>query len=56
MTSIAALQCIERGLIKLEDDIAEILPELAKLRILSGFHDHSGEPIIKNRVNPITLR
>ncbi len=56
MTSIAAMQCIERGQIKLDDDVAELLPELASAGILTGFNEDTGEPIIKKRENTITLR
>lgn len=55
LTSVAAMQCVERGLWKLDDDIAPILPELAKLEILTGF-DAAGKPITTQRKNPITLR
>lgn len=56
MTSIAAMQCVERGLVTLDTDVAEILPELAAQGILTGFDETSGEPIIKQRQNTITLR
>lgn len=55
MTSIAALQCIERGQISLDSDVAKILPELASLHVLTGFKEN-GEPITKKRKNVITLR
>ena len=55
MTSIAALQCIERGQIALDDDVTEILPELASQKILTGFND-AGEAILKERQNKILLR
>lgn len=49
------MQCVERGLITLDDDVAEILPELAKLEILTGFDD-SGAPMFKKRQNALVLR
>jgi CubicO group peptidase (beta-lactamase class C family) len=55
LTSISAMQCIERGLCKLDDDISPILPELASLEILTGF-DEAGKPMLEKRKNPITLR
>ena len=55
MTSIAAMQCVERGEIRLNDDVAELLPELARIEMLTGF-DENGQPILKNRENTITLR
>ena len=56
MTSIAALQCVERGLVALNADVASILPELSAQGILTGFDSATGEPIIHQRQNPITLR
>lgn len=56
MTSIAAMQCVERGLVALETDVAEILPELAAQGILTGFDKASGEPIVQKRQKTMTLR
>ena len=56
MTSIAAMQCVERGLVTLDTDVAEILPELAAQGILTGFDEATGEPIIRKRQNTMTLR
>ena len=56
MTSIAAMKCVERGLVSLDADVAEILPELSAQGILTGFDDATGEPIITKRQNAITLR
>lgn len=55
MTSISALQCVEKGLVQLDDDVAKHLPELAELDILTGF-DSEGKPKTVKRKNPITLR
>lgn len=56
MTSIAAMQCVERGLVTLDTDVAETLPELAVQGILTGFDKATGEPIITKRQNTMTLR
>ena len=57
LTSIAALQCVECGLVRLDDDVAKTLPELAALPILAGFEKGAeGEPILKQRQRVITLR
>ena len=56
MTSIAAMQCVERGLVTLDTDVAEILPELAAQGILTGFDEETGEPLLNERQNAITLR
>ncbi|KAI0843294.1 beta-lactamase family protein [Hypoxylon sp. FL0890] len=55
VTTVAALQLVERGLIALDDDVLPLLPTLAKQEILTGFADN-GEPITRKRQNPITLR
>ncbi|OTA88782.1 hypothetical protein M434DRAFT_34687 [Hypoxylon sp. CO27-5] len=55
VTTVAALQVVERGLITLDEDVSPFLPLLAKQGILTGFADN-GEPIIRERRNPITLR
>ncbi|KAH7116420.1 beta-lactamase/transpeptidase-like protein [Dactylonectria macrodidyma] len=54
MTTIAALQLVERGLLSLNEDIAPILPELAKVQILIDVKETG--PIFRPRTRPITLR
>ncbi|MES2795306.1 MAG: serine hydrolase domain-containing protein [Bacteroidota bacterium] len=36
VTSIAALQLVEKGLIGLDDDLSKLLPEMAKIPILAN--------------------
>ncbi|KAI1106797.1 beta-lactamase/transpeptidase-like protein [Jackrogersella minutella] len=55
VTSVAALQLVERGLITLDEDVSPLLPSLARLEILTGFAE-DGTPITRKRRNPITLR
>jgi len=55
MTTIAALQMVEQGKVALEDDVSDIIPEMAKQGILTGFDD-KGEPMLQQRKNPIKLR
>ncbi|KZP27997.1 beta-lactamase/transpeptidase-like protein [Athelia psychrophila] len=57
LTTIAALQCVERGLFSLDspDDIARLLPEIAAPVILTGF-DAEGAPITVPATKRITLR
>ncbi|KAI7213420.1 beta-lactamase family protein [Hortaea werneckii] len=52
LTSIAALQLVEAGLIKLDDDVSKILPEVGRQKILKGFDGDS--PILEDRKNPLT--
>jgi CubicO group peptidase (beta-lactamase class C family) len=56
VTSIAAMQCVERGLISLDDDISNVLAEWKDPEILEGFEEESGKPILRKALNKITLR
>lgn len=55
MTTVAAMQTVERGLIALDDDISNILHEWKDTEILDGF-DESGKPILRKSKNKVTLR
>ena len=54
LTSIAALQLVEAGLVKLDDDVSRILPEVGEQKILKGFDGDT--PILEDRKNSLTLR
>lgn len=56
ITSTAALQCVERGQIGLDDDVSTILTELKDIDILAGFKEGTEEPILQKSENKITLR
>lgn len=55
-TTVAALQCVERGLFSLDSsaDIERLLPEWANLEVLS--FDGDGKPILTPAKEKITLR
>ena len=55
VTSIAALQCVERGLLDLDANAEALLPELGRTRILKGFAE-GGSPILEPAKEAITLR
>ncbi|KAK7470273.1 hypothetical protein VKT23_001705 [Stygiomarasmius scandens] len=55
MTTVAALQCVERGLVELDEDITRVLHEWKEPKILTGF-DENGIPITKVAKNKMTLR
>lgn len=55
ITSVAALQLVERGLIDLDAPVGERLPVLAAPRVLTGF-DAAGAPITRPARGQITLR
>jgi len=55
VTSTAAMQLAERGRLRLDQPIGELLPELAAPEVLEGF-DEAGEPKLRPAKRPITLR
>ncbi|KAL4993779.1 beta-lactamase/transpeptidase-like protein [Aspergillus recurvatus] len=55
ITSIAVMQCVERGLLDLDADISAILPEWKDPKILTGFSEKN-EPQFRPAMRPLTLR
>lgn len=55
VTSVAAMQLVEQGKLKLEEPASTYLPELGKLEVLHGF-DENGKPILQPAKKPVTLR
>lgn len=55
LTTIAVLQCVERGELDLNENIARLLPEWEKPKILTSF-DNKNEPIFRLATKTITLR
>ncbi|KAG7004437.1 hypothetical protein G7Y79_00025g057230 [Physcia stellaris] len=55
MTSIAVLQCVEKGLLALDDDVSETLHELRDARIITGFEE-AGQPVFRRAERRITVR
>ncbi len=56
LTSIAALQCVERGLLKLDEDVVRVLPEFKDIDIITGSDESTGELKFKKATKAITLR
>jgi CubicO group peptidase (beta-lactamase class C family) len=55
LTTIMALQCVERGLIDLDENVEKFVPDLTSMEILAGFDD-VGKAIMRDRDGIITLR
>jgi methyl acetate hydrolase len=55
MTSAAALQLVEDGLVGLDEPVGRWLPQLAAPKVLKGF-DAAEKPILEPATQPITLR
>jgi CubicO group peptidase (beta-lactamase class C family) len=55
MTSISVMQCVEKGLLDLDEDISRVLPELKDPDVITGFEE-DGKPIMTKANKPVTLR
>jgi methyl acetate hydrolase len=55
VTSVAAMQLVERGKLKLDVPASTYIPALGTLQVLHGF-EASGKPILKPATKPVTLR
>lgn len=55
ITSLAALQCVDAGLLELYAPITSVLPSLDAAPVLKGY-DNNGEAILQPSTQPITLR
>lgn len=53
--TIAALQCVEDGLLSLTGDLSTIAPELTSLQVLTGISDDGENPVLEKPATPITL-
>ena len=56
MTAIAAIQCVERGLLSLDADVTGIIPEAGRYGIITGFNEEKNEPITEPLKSHMTLR
>jgi len=55
ITTTAALQLVERGMLKLDEPVSKHLPELGRLDVLQGF-DKSGKPVLRPASRPVMLK
>ncbi|KAJ5552114.1 beta-lactamase [Penicillium frequentans] len=55
LATIAALQCVDEGLLALNDDLSSIAPELAAKQVLTGFAEDGETPLLESATRPITL-
>ena len=56
ITSVAAMQLVERGTVQLDEPVSKHLPQLSKLEVLEGFDKESGKPVLRAANKPVTLR
>src|SRR3984885_13220063 len=55
VTSVAAMQLVEQGKLKLDEPASTYIKELGSLQVLHGF-DENGKPILKPATKPVPLR
>jgi methyl acetate hydrolase len=55
ITATAAMQLVEKGKLSLDRPAQDVVPELAKARVLEGF-DGAGQPRLRAPKQPITLK
>ncbi|MEN6350925.1 MAG: serine hydrolase domain-containing protein [Syntrophomonas sp.] len=55
VTTVAAMQLVEKGLLHLDEPVNRLLPDLVPLKIIEGF-DNEGLPRLREPVRPLTLR
>jgi methyl acetate hydrolase len=55
VTSVAAMQLVEQGKLKLDEPASTYIKELGSLQVLHGF-DAAGKPILKPATKPVTLK
>ncbi|CAD6585936.1 MAG: hypothetical protein ASARMPREDX12_002166 [Alectoria sarmentosa] len=59
VTTVACMIAVDQGLIGLDDNVREIVPELKDIKLLAGFEESDSEPrkpILKDVAAPISLR
>lgn len=55
VTSVAVMQCVERGLLDLDAPAAKVCPDLGELLVRERYTD-AGEPVLRAPRSPVTLR
>lgn len=56
ITTVAALQLVEQGKLRLDDPVSKYLPQLANLQVLDGFDKDSGKPLLRPAKTAVTLK
>lgn len=56
VTTVAAMQLVERGLLKPDEPVARHLPELGGLQVLEGFEKETGKPVLRPARRPVLLK
>ncbi|OAX83440.1 hypothetical protein ACJ72_02203 [Emergomyces africanus] len=55
ITSVAFMQCVDKGLVDLQENVERILPELSDPDVLYGFDEGTGEPLLRKANKKLTF-
>ena len=55
ITTIATLQCVEKGLLSLTEDLSSLAPALAAKQVITGFSEDGETTLLEPAIRPITL-
>ncbi|KAI9903218.1 hypothetical protein N3K66_002570 [Trichothecium roseum] len=55
IATVAAMACVDDGLVSLTEDLSSIAPELASRKVLTGFSEDGKTPLLEDQARPITL-
>ena len=55
ITTVAALQLVEQGKVKLDEPVSQHLPQLSTLEVLEGFDPETGKARLRPARTPVTL-
>jgi len=56
ITTVAALQLVEQGKVKLDEPVSQHLPQLDTLEVLEGFDSETGKPRLRPARTPVSLK
>lgn len=56
VTSVAVMQLVERGLVKLDEPAAAYLPDLAKVQVLESYDAKTAKALLRPPKTPLTVR
>ena len=56
ITTVAALQLVEQGKVKLDEPVSKHLPQLGTLEVLEGFDPETGKARLRPTRTPVTLK
>jgi methyl acetate hydrolase len=56
ITTVAALQLVEQGKLKLDEPVSKHLPQFKAVEVLEGFDPETGKPRLRPAKTPVTLK